>query len=879
MRGLRTGQANPGLLPAVMENGLKRWFRRTAGLVLLTVCAIGWTSFLGWDGRGTEASAGTTGFVALLFTGYGPYFADLLLQTFGFAAPLAMFSPTLWGVELVSYATIENLRRRGSLWLLACLLTAAAAAGLPATLAANLAQGPGGIAGDNLLDMISVPFVAVGFPADSMVIMASAGLLALLLHLQTLGPSWPAASLRLRTRRQALSTGATSGDGKVEPSFDLGCPTIAHAEEEFYEAVIAAQPKTSGRKRTAVAEMPRIEVTAKGRAPAFVAATRIAARLDPHPSMGQADQTPLHVPFEDDPIEDVESQKIARRFAPGTSNGRDRQDDSGLDDSGGGTWWKLRRFLGNAIEEAEAAEQDGFPQPAVADKSEHDAEPEPVASPMGRQLPSLKHLRKPPAPRHGPEHSESALRAKARLLQDVLTEFDVKGTIGEIRPGPVITLFELEPARGVKSARVIGLADDIARSMSATSARIATIPGRNVIGIELPNERRELVVLREILEHDVYRATNATLPIVIGKSCEGSPIIADLARMPHLLIAGTTGSGKSVGVNAMILSLLYRFTAEQCRFIMIDPKMLELSVYNGIPHLLTPVVTDPLKAVDALNWAVNEMEQRYQQMAKLNVRGIEAYNTTVRNARRQGTGLKRTVQTGFDPATGQPRFEKETYDPEPLPYIVIVIDEMADLMMTAGKDFEAAVQRLAQKARAAGIHLITATQRPSVDVITGTIKANLPARLSFRVASKVDSRTILSEQGAEQLLGAGDLLFSPSGSPVRAHAPFIADEEVEAIAAELRSFGAPSHVLELEAPRRDGRAAQAGSQAADGLYQQALAIVERDGKASTSYLQRRLSIGYNRAADLIERLEAAGVITAADPTGRRQVLSRRAASA
>ena len=497
------------------------------------------------------------------------------------------------------------------------------------------------------------------------------------------------------------------------------------------------------------------------------------------------------------------------------------------------------------------------------------------AAPAYRR-PSLNMLKRPVAQKQGPEASPAAMRGVARLLEDVLVDFGIKGQIQDIKPGPVVTLYELEPARGIKASRIVGLSDDIARSMSATSARVAVVPGRNVIGIELPNVRREKVLLREMLESEAYKSAAATLPLTLGKSINGDPVVADLARMPHLLIAGTTGSGKSVGINAMILSLLYRLGPEDCRFLMIDPKMLELSVYNGIPHLLTPVITDPMQAVAALNWVVGEMEERYKRMAQLSVRSVDVYNARARNAAKARQSVVRTVQTGFDPRTGQPVYEKQEVALTPMPYIVVIVDEMADLMLTAGKDIEGAVQRLAQMARAAGIHLIMATQRPSVDVITGTIKANFPARISFKVASKIDSRTILNEQGAEQLLGHGDLLFSPGGGQVqRVHGPFVADEEVEQVATYLRSLGEPNYVmgiLEAKGGEDDGFEDGCEDEAADELYEKAVALVLRDRKASTSYIQRRLSIGYNRAADLMERLERDGLVSAANSVGKRDIL-------
>ena len=471
---------------------------------------------------------------------------------------------------------------------------------------------------------------------------------------------------------------------------------------------------------------------------------------------------------------------------------------------------------------------------------------------------------------------EEALAQNARLLESVLGDFGVKGDIVAVRPGPVVTLYELVPAPGTKSARIIGLSDDIARSMSATSVRAAVISGRNAIGIELPNTRREMVILRELLESVEYERTAAKLPLVLGKDIGGVPVIADLARMPHLLIAGTTGSGKSVAINTMILSLLYRLRPDQCKFIMIDPKMLELSVYDGIPHLLTPVVTAPGKAVVALKWAVREMERRYQDMAKLGVRNVDGYNARITEARRKDETLTRTVQTGFDRETGAPIYEDRPFDLEPLPQLVIIVDEMADLMMVAGKDIEAAVQRLSQMARAAGIHLIMATQRPSVDVITGTIKANFPTRVSFQVTSKIDSRTILGEQGAETLLGQGDMLYMAGGGRItRVHGPFVSDREVEDVVRALKAQGAPSYIEavteEDESEPLPGFGVAEGG-AEDELYRRAVELVGREGKASTSFVQRHLQIGYNRAARLIERMEADGLISAANHVGKREVL-------
>jgi DNA segregation ATPase FtsK/SpoIIIE, S-DNA-T family len=493
-------------------------------------------------------------------------------------------------------------------------------------------------------------------------------------------------------------------------------------------------------------------------------------------------------------------------------------------------------------------------------------------------LPPLSLLAEPKHLGRAAELSDDVLEQNARMLESVLDDFGVRGEIINVRPGPVVTLYELEPAPGIKSSRVIGLADDIARSMSAVAARVAVVSGRNAIGIELPNARRETVYLRELLSSEPFEKSAQSLCLALGKNIGGEPIFADLSRMPHLLIAGTTGSGKSVGINTMILSLLYRLPPEKCRLIMIDPKMLELSVYEGIPHLLSPVVTDPKKAVVALKWAVREMEDRYRKMSKLGVRNVDGYNARVEQNLAKGVPMTRKVQTGYDAETGEPIFEEEEIELRPMPFIVVIIDEMADLMMVAGKDIEGAVQRLAQMARAAGIHVVMATQRPSVDVITGTIKANFPTRISFQVTSKIDSRTILGEQGAEQLLGQGDMLYMAGGGRIiRLHGPFVSDDEVEKIVKFLKSQGKPEYVEAVTEETEEGELGEPGFGTPEGgsgdeLYDQAVAVVIRDKKVSTSYIQRRLQIGYNKAASLIERMEKEGLISPANATGKREIL-------
>jgi DNA segregation ATPase FtsK/SpoIIIE, S-DNA-T family len=562
--------------------------------------------------------------------------------------------------------------------------------------------------------------------------------------------------------------------------------------------------------------------------------------------------------------------------------------------------WLARRRLGTAgdldedVDEDERVERPARAavvapaqprSPVIADRSR--AEPAARRPLRERQpslalgdsytLPSVDLLNPPPKPTAF-VLDKAALERNARLLESVLDDFSVKGEIVEVRPGPVVTMYELEPASGIKASRVIQLADDIARNMSALSARVATIPGRSVIGIELPNAKREAVSFSEIVSSPAFEDQVASLPIILGKNIAGDPVVADLAPMPHLLVAGTTGSGKSVGLNCMILSLLYRLTPEQCKMILIDPKMLELSVYDDIPHLLAPVVTEPAKAIRALKWTVEQMEERYRMMASVGVRQLSSFNAKVREAKMKGQPLGRRVQTGYDPETGQPRYEMEELEYEVLPQIVVVVDELADLMMTAGKEVEFLIQRLAQKARAAGIHLIMATQRPSVDVITGVIKANLPTRISFSVTSKIDSRTILGEQGAEQLLGKGDMLYMPGGKQIaRVHGPFVSDEEVRAVADHWRGQGSPDYVQSVTEEPEDGGYMFEGQPTGEDdaetqMFRKAIQIVAESQKASTSYLQRQLRVGYNNAARLIERMEKEGVVSAPDHVGRREVL-------
>jgi S-DNA-T family DNA segregation ATPase FtsK/SpoIIIE len=861
MSSERIGSEPRPLLLDSVEDRLLGVVLRAAGLGLMVLAAAGWLALATWSAQDPSLTHATSGLTRNWLGPLGAIVSDLLLQTLGFVAVLVFLGLAMAGLELLQHRRIAGLRLRMGLFPLAVLALAGAFGALPSPSSSPLNHGLGGIIGDIVFGAVS-GVLAIVNPARAGAVtglfLFAGGMCLLSSGLGLTQREWsliwqpgpalpgsrPAGRLRAlvcrlwarpsRQFRPTAATGAASTRamaGGVPPH-----PSVRpHAAAMTRPAVVAREPgphfepplREHDDSQEPVRSPPRVWSRLSGAVPS-----------DAVPPEAEPPEGPAEPAF--DHSTDLASRAMAERFAPAREHAAPRPRSAS-------------ELIGGLI---------SF---------------RPSTEPMWRR-PSLNLLKRPAAARPGPEFTQPVLRGSARLLEDVLNDFGIKGQVKDIRPGPVVTLFELEPARGIKSSRIIALADDIARSMSAASARVAAVPGRNVIGIELPNVRRETVHLRELLEAEAWRATDAQLPVALGKGIGGEPVIADLARMPHLLVAGTTGSGKSVGVNAMILSLLLRLSPADCRFLMIDPKMLELSVYNGIPHLLAPVITDPHRAAAALAWAVSEMEERNKRMAHLGVRNIELFNNRVRNARRRGELIGRTVQTGFDPATGQPVYARESCAAEPMPYIVIVVDEFADLMVVAGKEVEGAVQRLAQMARAAGIHLVMATQRPSVDVVTGTIKANFPTRIAFKVASKVDSRTILNEQGAEQLLGAGDMLFSAgSGLVTRVHGPFVSDEEVECVAAELRAAGEPSYVPALmRDPDDEAPAGPAGADAAaddaDDLFDRAVAIVHRDQKASTSYLQRRLSIGYNRAADLIERMEHEGLVSAADAVGRRRVL-------
>jgi len=869
MPGLREEKYD-ALLPESVEARLLGLSARTGGFLLLALLSFVWISLLTWSANDPSLTISGSAGTGNAGGPVGAILSDILLQMLGFGAVVCLFAPMLWAIELIRQERILYFRAKGTFYPLSILFLAGAFATLPVLPSWPLHYAMGGILGD-LVASFARSFIGNFTSPDFASVLAGFVLLAA-------GLAAAAESIGADAKETAEAAWKHLRNGpSVERWHDLmrtdssNAPAAAiHIEPPFANFPSADIPQPAPSAESATGSVPQMwqrlmdsfspSHSETGPLPADrieptgpvtdVGDTGFAERFASHfgnlrdlvPGSRESAVADFAMDeFDDD--EDTQSRRIAQRFAPAS----------------------LRSLPTGTVEPELSAPQ---PQPRPQRASRR-----PSAAVLMR--PPLDLLKRPVQQGLAPAVSQAAARATGQQLLDVLADYGVKGEMRDIKPGPVVTLYEFEPTRGTKSARVIALADDIARSMSVTSVRAAVVPGRNAIGLELPNVKRDAVVLREMLESESFRASKAILPLALGKSIGGEPVIADLARMPHLLVAGTTGSGKSVGVNAMILSLLYRLSPDQCRMIMIDPKMLELSVYNGIPHLLTPVVTDPHKAVAALGWAVTEMEERYKRMAALSVRNIEAFNQRVRMAAERGETLARTVQTGFDRTTGEPRYETQVIDAKPMPYIVIVVDEFADLMIVAGKDIEQAVQRLAQMARAAGIHLIMATQRPSVDIITGTIKANFPTRISFKVTSKIDSRTILNEQGAEQLLGQGDMLFSTgAGTVTRVHGPFVSDEEVEAVATHLKSHGQPDYVDNVTAGA-DGDAGSDGSDqrsGGDDLYERARTIVLSERKVSTSYIQRRLSIGYNRAADIIDRMEQEGLITPASSTGRREVL-------
>ncbi|KQT05887.1 MAG: DNA translocase FtsK [Bradyrhizobium sp.] len=804
-----------GHLPPSIREGLARRMRELTGLGLIALAGVASAALMTWSVQDPSLSHATSRPIRNILGYAGAIGADLAMQILGLGAIMLVLTVAVWGWRMMTHRPFDREALRLGSWILCTVIAAGFASCWRHGGAWPLPTGLGGVVGDAL---VRAPAVIFG-PAGTIYRIV----LGTILFVAMTATFLIACGLGARERDEELS--AIEDEDKPldeDEESDRGSVSLGW----LFHALMSTKARLGwllgAAYRSLVSSGPKTKATQFSRQ---------------EPNLGGGRAAPSISPQSED--EDTEDEH-----------------------------------------EEEEGEEEEEEQPA-ARAPRKKAAPKTAAKKSSDKfdLPSVSMLAAPKAGDRQPL-SKAELEANSRSLEGVLQDFGVRGEIVKANPGPVVTLYELEPAPGIKSSRVIGLADDIARSMSALSARVAVVPGRNAIGIELPNAHREKVYLRELLVAKEATDTVAKLPLCLGKTIGGDPVIIDLARTPHMLIAGTTGSGKSVAINTMILSLVYRLRPDQCRLIMVDPKMLELSVYDGIPHLLTPVVTDPKKAVVALKWAVREMEERYKNMAKLGVRNIDGYNTRLLELKAKGEEPTRTVHTGFDKETGKAIYEEEKLSLDPLPYIVIIVDEMADLMMVAGKDIEGAVQRLAQMARAAGLHVILATQRPSVDVITGTIKANFPTRIAFQVTSKIDSRTILGEMGAEQLLGQGDMLYMAGGGRIsRVHGPFASDEEVEKVVRHLKTQGQPEYLEAVTAEEptedEDGAVFDATGMGGDGggdLFQQAVAIVKRDRKASTSYIQRRLQIGYNRAASLMERMELEGIVGPANHAGKREIL-------
>ena len=829
---MRTIRRSPPPADAVSDV-LREFARRRAvelvGLGLVIGAAAAAAALATWSVNDPSFNHAIKGPVRNALRYPGAVFADLSMQIFGLGVIAILLPVAVWGWRLMRARRLERLQLRLALWIIGSGAATAVASALPPTARWPLPTGLGGVVGDALLGALRAVTGLASAPSSAVIGFVCAGVAILSLT-------------------AACAFGADEANG-ARPAEDEVEETEEDEEED--EADDAPRDEEPGWGMVLLGGIAHAFMSVKAALQRRREARHAARDEDLAPVRARASRArPVRrEPSFEEPTEEMEAEHDEEeapkarsvRVAPAAAP-------------------KPKRIVHRADEE----------------EDEGDEEEEEYC------LPELTLLTEPKKSA-APAVSTEALENNATLLESTLEDFGVRGEILNVRPGPVVTLYELEPAPGTKSSRVISLADDIARSMSAVSARVAVVQGRNAIGIELPNQKRETVYLRELLDSEDFEGSKHKLALGLGKTIGGEPVIVDLAKMPHLLVAGTTGSGKSVAINTMILSLLYRHSPAECRLIMVDPKMLELSVYDGIPHLLTPVVTDPKKAVVALKWAVREMEERYKKMSKVGVRNIDGFNTRVAEADEKGEIITRTVQTGFNRETGEPIYEDEVMDLEPLPYIVVIVDEMADLMMVAGKDIEGAIQRLAQMARAAGIHVILATQRPSVDVITGTIKANFPTRISFQVTSKIDSRTILGEMGAEQLLGQGDMLYMAGGGRItRVHGPFVSDGEVEKVVAHLKTQGRPSYLEAVTSEEGEEGAAAGGDtpvfdqgefgSGSGDLYDQAVAVVLRDKKASTSYIQRRLQIGYNRAASLMERMEKEGIVGPANHAGKREIL-------
>jgi DNA segregation ATPase FtsK/SpoIIIE, S-DNA-T family len=847
MRTIRRSSSLIDRLPDPVREFLSRRAAEIAGMAMLALMVAVAVALATWSVDDPSLNNATRGTVHNLLGRPGAMIADLAMQLLGLGVVALLLPPLLWSLRLIRFHLFDRSALKLVLWVVGIVSTAAVASALPATPRWPLPTGMGGVIGDALLQGTRNIVGLSGTALGGLVAFVFAGIAILSVTAAAgFGFVSDADPEPDHDDDSAFADGEERRDD--EPGFSvILIGWIAHGAMALKAAILRRLPRPPQPASAGAGAMPVPTQTGRVRrepnftgdpeayrspvvAPELVRPAATKAVPSARPAYDDDDE-----PFEAQDLRDLNAPRVAapvRAPKPGKRLSREAQ-------------------------------------PSLLDRE-------------GFELPPLTYLAEP---KKIPANtiSTDALEQNATLLEGVLEDFGVRGEISQVRPGPVVTLYELEPAPGTKSSRVISLADDIARSMSAVSARVAVVQGKNAIGIELPNAKRETVFLRELLASQDFEGTKHKLALCLGKTIGGEPVIADLARMPHLLVAGTTGSGKSVAINTMILSILYRLKPEECRLIMVDPKMLELSVYDGIPHLLTPVVTDPKKAVVALKWAVREMEERYKKMSKLGVRNIDGFNVRVGEAMAAGEVITRTVQTGFDKHSGEAIYEEEAMDLSPLPYIVVIVDEMADLMMVAGKEIEGTIQRLAQMARAAGIHVVLATQRPSVDVITGTIKANFPTRISFQVTSKIDSRTILGEMGAEQLLGQGDMLYMAGGGRItRVHGPFVSDAEVEKVVAHLKTQGRPDYLDAVTAEEEAGGPEDEdgavfdktgmGQSESEDPYEQAVAVVLRDKKASTSYIQRRLQIGYNRAASIMERMENEGIVGPANHAGKREIL-------
>ena len=863
-----TSSAAVDSIPEQLHDFARRRAAELTGVALLILVAALSVALATWSVQDPSLNHASAGNIRNLLGAPGAVAADLVMQLVGLAAIALLTAPAFWGLRLLTHRNASRPGQRLVAWMLGTSAAAALCSLLPVTDRWPLPTGLGGVLGDALMAFPS-RFMGGSTTVTLLEAVALASIMILCLTFSTrLGVSPYKIENAAESTAPFVSARPAAADVYADEDDCSGDPGVTLISlGAAIHAILAL--KGALRRLWSLGLSRRAQEGKTARAPwlsgdsdGWSLESAVGSELRPNaPAASPEARRGAGLPKEFGAYGAApsDSATLQRRLT---------SDTDGL--------WEPKENLPMAstrVSNAAPALKPGKrvsreAQPSFLDKRAYQLPPMLMLAEAKRQIVS--------------KISEDALEQNARLLEGVLDDFGVKGEIINVRPGPVVTLYELEPAPGIKSSRVIGLADDIARSMSAISARVAVVQGRNAIGIELPNQRRETVYLRELLGSEDFEKSKHRLAIALGKTIGGEPVIVDLARMPHLLVAGTTGSGKSVAINTMILSLLYRLKPEECRLIMVDPKMLELSVYDGIPHLLTPVVTDPKKAVTALKWAVREMEDRYKKMSKVGVRNIDGFNARVLEASAKGEVIKRTVQTGFDRETGEAVYEQETMEIVTLPYIVVIVDEMADLMMVAGKDIEGAIQRLAQMARAAGIHLIMATQRPSVDVITGTIKANFPTRISFQVTSKIDSRTILGEQGAEQLLGQGDMLYMAGGGRIsRVHGPFVSDGEVEKIVAHLKTQGHPQYLEAITAEDADPDADDTVETSMPGgmdaeesgdLYDRAVNIVLRDRKCSTSYIQRRLSVGYNKAASLVERMEKESVVGAPNHSGKREIL-------